>query len=628
MGDGKKYYVGHAFSGKSANLPTNDEDENKQIGFYKWGKNNDYPNYLNRLYEDSAIHGGIINHKIDYLISGGYELQGNQQLLANALIENSITGMSHAEIREEVAVDYYIYGGFALRCVWNNRGDGLHFYEPIQLDSLRISSATPNLFMYSNDWTATTQNEDTGFRHIKGYDPENKRGEFILYFSKPSKKRDKKDKGIYPKPPYSGGIKAINTDTNIDTYHLNEIVNGFKTGTIISLNNGAPATEYEANKVIDEIKEGATGEDGAGGVLVLFSDGKERAATVENLNGNDLDKRYNILEQSCHQKIMSAHSVTTPALFGLKTSGQLGNVQELENGFQIYIKTSLKADQKFIDASFNYLIQTVCEYVAEIISLAPKSLFAPEEVDETSSQTLESLNSLSALVANKVLEEMTQNEIRALIGLEPTEGGDIIDKAFSSEDAVLKMLSSCGISKESLDLKEGRELPFKFSEQHLRDSEVLMLKKVKFNDELTPNESTILDALISGQDIDEIEIEGVTSEDIKEAVQGLKDKNLITNKENPTEKAEEAQVEAEFEILYDYVLRSDAPQLKPGGESRGFCKQLISLNRLYTRQEIESISASVGRNVWTHRGGWYHNPNTDTNEPSCRHAWKQTVVRK
>jgi len=38
---------------------------------------------------------------------------------------------------------------------------------------------------------------------------------------------------------------------------------------------------------------------------------------------------------------------------------------------------------------------------------------------------MEALNSMSPLVATKVLEMMTINEVRQLAGLPPVEGGDI-----------------------------------------------------------------------------------------------------------------------------------------------------------------------------------------------------------
>jgi hypothetical protein len=83
---------------------------------------------------------------------------------------------------------------------------------------------------------------------------------------------------------------------------------------------------------------------------------------------------------------------------------------------------------------------------------------------------------------------------------------------------------------------------------------------------------------------------------------------------------------AKMEILYGYEERSDAPALVEGGKSREFCLALLSLNRLYTREEIDMISAQEGYDVFSFKGGWYHDPVSDKNFPFCRHTWMQNVV--
>jgi len=47
---------------------------------------------------------------------------------------------------------------------------------------------------------------------------------------------------------------------------------------------------------------------------------------------------------------------------------------------------------------------------------------------------------------------------------------------------------------------------------------------------------------------------------------------------------------------------------------------------LWTREEIDEISAEVGWDVWTMRGGWYRVKGTEINIPHCRHTWKQHII--
>jgi hypothetical protein len=50
------------------------------------------------------------------------------------------------------------------------------------------------------------------------------------------------------------------------------------------------------------------------------------------------------------------------------------------------------------------------------------------EVEGDASKTQDALNSMSPLVATKVLELMTPNEVRALASLPPVDGGDVVAK--------------------------------------------------------------------------------------------------------------------------------------------------------------------------------------------------------
>lgn len=89
-------------------------------------------------------------------------------------------------------------------------------------------------------------------------------------------------------------------------------------------------------------------------------------------------------------------------------------------------------------------------------------------------------------------------------------------------------------------------------------------------------------------------------------------------------------------VKYKYSLRPDAPGLKPGGESRGFCKKMMSMNKVYSKQEIEFLrndmkSSSISKNVtnvWLARGGWYTPQGQSTSLPYCRHIWEQVIVRR
>jgi hypothetical protein len=81
-----------------------------------------------------------------------------------------------------------------------------------------------------------------------------------------------------------------------------------------------------------------------------------------------------------------------------------------------------------------------------------------------------------------------------------------------------------------------------------------------------------------------------------------------------------------YEYSWDY-LRTTSKD-RNINTSRPFCQRLMSLKKLYTRGEIEQISARLGYDVFARAGGWWTLPDTNIHSPKCRHTWNAVVVVK
>jgi predicted transcriptional regulator len=80
-------------------------------------------------------------------------------------------------------------------------------------------------------------------------------------------------------------------------------------------------------------------------------------------------------------------------------------------------------------------------------------------------------------------------------------------------------------------------------------------------------------------------------------------------------------------IRYSYEWKfgfSDADK----ATSRPFCVAMLDAKKLYSRSEIEQLSARLGYSVWDRKGGWYTKPNTNIHLESCRHEWKSNIVTR
>jgi hypothetical protein len=89
-------------------------------------------------------------------------------------------------------------------------------------------------------------------------------------------------------------------------------------------------------------------------------------------------------------------------------------------------------------------------------------------------------------------------------------------------------------------------------------------------------------------------------------------------------------VQTEIVTMWKY---DKAPGISGGkiiGTSRDFCKRIVALNRVYSRQDIDQISSIVGYDVWKRRGGWMtvKNSKPAVHVPYCRHIWQPQLLRR
>ena len=79
------------------------EEQDRMLGFIKWGKKNDYPFFLVDLFNGSAWHQGIIKNKTYYIAGGGLEVVSGE---LSRFLANSYTDFTMDEIVEQLAFDY------------------------------------------------------------------------------------------------------------------------------------------------------------------------------------------------------------------------------------------------------------------------------------------------------------------------------------------------------------------------------------------------------------------------------------------------------------------------------------------------------------------------------------------
>jgi len=563
-----------------------DEEKDRALGFIKWGKKNDYPYFLIDLFNGSAWHQGIVKTKTFYIAGGGLEVvTGDMQ----AFIDNQYSDFDMNEIAEQLAFDFELFGGFAVKGTWNREGTRVAKWEYLDVDAIRMTE-DERFYYLSDDWTAMNQSaEKTNLRMFPALDETNRTGQFVIYYKEPSKK-SRKEKGIYPKPTYNGGLTAIQTDCDIAKFHMYELQNGFKSGTLINMPSGFPESTEELHRITESIKGRTQSVEDAGEIIITFSDGKDLAPTVQQLNGNDLDKRYEVTAASVQQNILVAHSVTAPTLFGVMQQGSF-NAAESGDLFEIFKTTYVSTRQKRIEWMLNYMAE-LGGYLGKV-------------------------KLVDVLPLKSVAKETTVQP--AVVSLSKKDDEFSVFEQFGESQDNYKVISTHPIAWDT----SSEEV---FSRQELM-FETIGEIKIKMKD----FDKNVLNLLKKGEDSTSIakalntNIEAVAKSINQLTTWELYQKGNTTNLGESL--LEDLQIEiADFEVRYSYRTRTDVPAVKT--ESREFCLKLLSLNRSYSRQDIDSISTRVDRNVWTYKGGWYTNPDTQKTSPWCRHEWIQQLVVK
>jgi len=553
-------------------------------GWVKWGIDNLYPQFLWSLYVNSPIHGGIINSKNTFISGAGLKYEGTENW--DEINKNGRSKHTLDELVEMYSLDQEVINGYYIKCVY----DSLN--QKWQLEHLDFELMRPNengtIYYYSENWATSRQNDKTKFKEYTSFfNRTSETKECVLFVKAKSRQfileTKKLTSGYYPIPLYSGGIDSILTDIEINFFRLSEVVNGYKGGTLISLNNGIPESEEQAEKIVYDLKLNATDKRKQGGVSVTFSDGKDREPSIVQLNGNDLDKRYESTEVGLSKKIFISHSVINPKMFGYIQDNSMFS-QDLENDFKLFNRTYVKKRQKNIADSLNYVLSELNGMTGEI-SFNEYELFDKAEVIPTTP------------VALKLSAE-------------------------DNETQILDLFVSCGRSKSDVKIIKSNEFKNQTEEEII---EGFFKDKFAVND----NQNRILSMLSNGESYDAI-VKALDMKpiEVSKIIVGLQNNGYLDGG-NVTDKGlQEIVSKEQISVVYSYEKRPNAPDLVKGGSSRPFCKTLIEMDKVYTRDEIDNISSAVNRDVWSYRGGWYHNPNTDINTPSCRHFWKQNVIFK
>ena len=657
--------------------------EKKGKGYIEYGEDNDYPNYLLSLYNESAKHGAIVKGKTNYIFGSGFE-------------DNSICNskaQTWNDVLKKAIKDDELYRGYYLQVIWNRIKQVSEVYH-LEFHKVRVSKDLQKFYV-KNDWCDYKEK----MREYDAFNINNPYGSQILYVKEYNPSSE-----YYPMPSYFQGLNYIECDIQVSRHLLGLANQSFTGSTLINLNNGDPINEEHKGEVERGLLKKFTGDSGKR-VVIMFNKSKDNAAEILPLGTSTLTKEdFTNVNNLIQTEIFTCHQITSPTLFGITTSGSLGQRNEMRDAYEIFSNTYVSERQQEFEKVFTKLRNLSGEQGEFTITPVEPLKFEFGE----------------AIVA----QNLTQNEIREILGKQPLEANQVtsdgqqaivetqnttnnpVQTPMQSNDAIrnltgrqyqnvmriVRQFSTGKLNKQqaSLMLKNG----FNFTDEDVNtflgidDSPITDFEIQKFSlteeervaemfsdygedfeqydvvtrqgykqsfaDSLMVNqlESNVLDIMTRDSKIDASGIAELLNLDVKaieEVIASLIDKKIIeinsktvgadtiteTKILKPLSELGGKSEVKQFFVRYTYEWRDIVPTSKRDIEtSRPFCQKMYGMSagkgksggKTWSMADIQSISLRLGYSVLDRCGGWWtHNGQHDY---QCRHQWVANVVTK
>lgn len=304
--------------------------------FVKYGDNNDFPDYLFNLYNNSSQMSAIIDTMLRYIEGNGI-VSNYPKKIVNRKYER------FEDLIEKLILDYLLYGGFCFQITHNRLGEVAEL-NYVDMRYVRVSEDEEKIF-YSKEW-------NKGRRTPKVYDrysPNSKLPTSIFYY------KGRKTRDVYPVPLYLSALTSLEISTQIPEYHINCLENGFLPGGIINFCNGSNLPEDVMDEIEEKIKEKFTGTRNASKILLSFNDSTEHSTTFERLADDGNIDIYSNLANSVEKDVYTAFRISK-LLLGNGEDSTGFNKQSFIESFALYNKTVIQPIQSEIESVINSVL--------------------------------------------------------------------------------------------------------------------------------------------------------------------------------------------------------------------------------------------------------------------------------
>ena len=375
---------------------------NQWINF---GADNLYPEMLNQMYYSSPLHGAIVDFKTNAVIGGGFALMTDLLTTVEKLelytFERKIN-LKH--IVKAVTKQLIIHNRVYFRICYGP-GKKISRIENVSPEKVRVSIDRKTYFI-SDDWSTRI-----GISMIKPYHIANTDAEQLYCYEIKSIGQD-----FYSLPQYSSCLNFAFLSGELSYFAKSNIQNSVFPSFAMMFPK-RPQSEEEKHMIketIDRMKGAAN----AGKAVAFFANSAEQLPKIEAMPTNGNDKLFQEASQLNTEQICFAHTID-PILMGVRTTGSLGGGADIKQAYVIFEKNVVMELRSCVEHIFNELLtisKIPADFTINNFQVIDESIV---ELEGDASRINNLISAMHPTVAQKILDNMTVNEIRALADLPP-----------------------------------------------------------------------------------------------------------------------------------------------------------------------------------------------------------------
>ena len=438
----------HAFSTPFQKLPNGNlslpytTDRYTSQNYIYFGLDNLYPNHLDQVYFSSPLHGSIVKFKANASVGGGFDIELKESSIKNRVaLEMFENKLNLKKLLPALTIEAIVHErNYFLGTFKNGVATKL---EHISASKVRVSKCK-TIYTVADDWT-----QRSNIKEYKKYTKECKDGVYMLAFEGHSLGQD-----YYPLPQYTSALNYAFLSGEMSYLAKSNIQNSVFASVIFKFPKKPQGREEMAQ--IKETIEKAKGAENAGKTLAFFANTKEQLPEADVMPTNPNEGLFREASELVTEQICFAHTID-PILLGVRTTGSLGNGSDIKQAYVIFEKNVIIPLRERMEDIVNSLFKL--SGLEAKIEIRNYQIIEEVITEVEENETVTALNGLSDDIKAKVMDNMTENEIRALAGLSPlkegdsTKGGTIVQAPKQSTDDVELNDSLRGLSaKENMDV--------------------------------------------------------------------------------------------------------------------------------------------------------------------------------